>query len=852
MRGKTRLNQRHVMSAFFLYPVFRIEEVSMEPITYVAKDEHDEVDRILVDRMVETVKKVYERFKIPVKMIFDEDARKLHESATVCFACNKKFNGDKVRDHCHFTDKYRGALYSKCNLKLGRKSLIIPVFAHNNSGYDSHMFVKRLADTEGGVSCIADNEKKYITFSKDILVDVVEDEKVYVKLKFLDTFRFMNKSLAGLVETTTKFEHTDRYFTSEQQELMRRKEVYLYDYMSDFTKLTETEPPPREAFNSWLNSTEVVSCTNEFHEMRPVKITDEDYDHFMEMWKRSGSKTLGDLTEFYVKGDTLQLADVFENFIDVCMKKYGLDPSYYVTAAHLANDAMLKVTGVNIELLIDPDMYLFFEESKRGGVPLAMKRYMKANNKFMKDYDPEKPDVFIEYLDKNGLYTSILAGPLPFSKFRWLTEEEIGEMMEDHTKIRSCTLKVDLEYPKELHDIHNEYPLAVESVVVDGVKKLIPNLYNKEKYVVHHEASRCYLRNGMVLKKIHGGISYEEQDFMKKFIDINAEARKVAKDDFENDFYKLMSNSVFGKTMENVRNREDIEIFNNNEESDWKKLLRCISKPNYGNSIIFENSQLVSVRMRPSSVCLNKSIQHGVSVLDRAKVPMYSWHYEYMKPKYGDKAKAGYTDTDSFLYEIHTENFFEDIREDVPTMFDTSAYPENHPAGLPRMNKKVPGLMKDEACGRIITKVVCLGPKQYAYEIDEYDDMCEKEFCDGLCGKIGCVGNGGKKCKGVKKGVVKNTLTVEHHKNCLRNDTTYCAKFNTLRSRRHDITTECVTKIALTAADNKRIIIPIDPEHRTLALGHWRTKHPCLYNVDIDTKKLFSEGTLMNLAYNAI
>ena len=350
MRGKTRLNQRHVMSGFYLYPVFRIEGFSMDPITYAAKGEHDEVDRILVERMVETAKKVYERFKIPAKMIFDENARKLHESATTCFACKKKLDGDKVRDHCHFTGKYRGALHSGCNLKLGQRSLIIPVLAHNISGYDSHMFVKRLTDTKGGVSCIHDNEEKYITFSENILVDVVDDEKVYVKLKFLDTFRFMDKSLAKLVRTTTKFEHTDRYFTPEQQELMRRKEVYPYDYMSDFSKLAETESPPREAFKSWLNSAGVVSCTNEFDKMEPTKVSDEDYEHFMKMWKRSGSKTLGDLTEFYVKGDTFQLANVFENFIDVCMEKYGLDPSYYITAAHLANDAMLKVTGVEIEL----------------------------------------------------------------------------------------------------------------------------------------------------------------------------------------------------------------------------------------------------------------------------------------------------------------------------------------------------------------------------------------------------------------------------------------------------------------------------------------------------------------------
>ena len=297
---------------------------------------------------------------------------------------------------------------------------------------------------------------------------------------------------------------------------------------------------------------------------------------------------------------------------------------------------------------------------------------------------------------------------------------------------------------------------------------------------------------------------------MKKFIDINAEARKVAKDDFEKDFLQAHEHSVFEKTMENVRNRADIEILNGRDEGDEKKLLKRISKPNYGGSFIFENSQLVSVRMRASTVCLNKPIQHGVSVLDRAKVPMYEWHYKYMKPKYGDNIRLHYTDTDSFIYKIRTNDFYEDIGEDVPTMFDTSAYPKDHPAGLPRMNKKVPGLMKDEACGRTITKLVCLGPKQYAYEIDEYDDMCGREFCDGHCGKAGRVGNGGKKCKGVKKGVVKNTLTVDHYEDCLRNDTTYLAKFNTLRSRKHDITTECVT------ADNKRIIILQDEIYFTL------------------------------------
>ena len=238
-RGNTKLHQRHVMSAFCLYPVSRVEGFSMEPVTYVAKDEHDEVDKILMENLEEIAKKVCETFKTSVPMIFDEDARKLHENLTVCFACGKDLGSDKVRDHCHYTDRYRGALHSRCNLKL-KRTTTIPVLAHNNSGCDSHMFVKRLADTERWVRCISENEEKYITFSKNVLVDVVDGENVYVKLKFLDTFRFMGKSLSELVRTTVKFEHTDRYFTAEQQKLLRRKEVYPYDYMTDVSYPTRT------------------------------------------------------------------------------------------------------------------------------------------------------------------------------------------------------------------------------------------------------------------------------------------------------------------------------------------------------------------------------------------------------------------------------------------------------------------------------------------------------------------------------------------------------------------------------------------------------------------------------------
>ena len=208
-RGKTKLHQRHVMSAFCSYPVSRVEGFSMRPVTYVIKDERDEANKIFMENLEETSKKVYEAFKTPVPMVYGEDARKLHESLTVCYACGEELGGDEVRDHCHYTGKYRGALHSKCNLKL-KESRTISVFFHNLSGYDSHLFVKRLADTSGEVDCIPENEEKYITFNKYVLVDDKDGKEVYVRLKFLDTFRFMSKSLAELVKTIDRFEHTDK------------------------------------------------------------------------------------------------------------------------------------------------------------------------------------------------------------------------------------------------------------------------------------------------------------------------------------------------------------------------------------------------------------------------------------------------------------------------------------------------------------------------------------------------------------------------------------------------------------------------------------------------------------------
>ena len=273
------------------------------------------------------------------------------------------------------------------------------------------MFVKNLGVSEGNIKCIPNNEEKYISFSKEIVVDSYEKDgkKVEVKheIRFLDSFKFMASSLAGLVENLKK-SGLDKF-------------VYLKkEFREKFELLTQ-------------------------------------------------------------KGDVLLLADVFEEFRNICMENYSLDPAWYYTSPGLSWDALLKHSKVNLELLTDPDMLLMFEKGIRGGVSMISNRHGQANNKYMeKKFDPTQPSKFVAYLDANNLYGWAMMKPLPVGDFKWMNKEELEKWMD-----YPCVLEVDLEFPGELYDLHNDYPLAPERLKINKVEKLIPNLWDKKKYVLH-------------------------------------------------------------------------------------------------------------------------------------------------------------------------------------------------------------------------------------------------------------------------------------------------------------------------------------------------------------------------------
>ena len=447
-------------------------------------------------------------------------------------------------------------------------------------------------------------------------------------------------------------------------------------------------------------------------------IYEVEYQHARNVWDKFGLKNMGDYHDLYLKTDVVLLTNIFESFRSVCLGNYGLDPAHFYIAPGSAWKACLKKTGVNLELLRDPDMLLMFERGIRGGITQSVQRWAIANNPYMGcEDDSSKPTEYLQYLDANNLYGWAMSQPLSTGEFKWIDVKEVEpkRMVERLTMNSSWgygyLLEVDVEYPRELHDYHNDLPFLCEKIKVNGVEKLIPNLYDKEKYVIHVKASKQALDHGLVLKNIHRVIQFKQSAWMKEYIDFNTKLRTAAKNDFEKDFYKLMNNSVFGKTMENIRRHRDIKLVNNKED-----YLKQIMKPNFKAGTLM-GADLMSCEMGKIKIKMNKPVYLGQAILDLSKTIMYEFHYDYMKKKYKDSnLKLLYMDTDSLVYDIKSEDFYRDIAEDVETRFDTSGYESGRPLPIGR-NKKVSGLMKDELGGKIMKEFISLRPKIIAIEL---------------------------------------------------------------------------------------------------------------------------------------
>ena len=432
--------------------------------------------------------------------------------------------------------------------------------------------------------------------------------------------------------------------------------------MDNWERFNETSLPSKKEFYSNLNMED---------------IDDIDYRHGNNVFKSFKLENLGDYHDLYVKSETFLLADVFEDFRDMCIKEYELGPTHFVLLPGLAWQACLKKTNIELELLTDYDMLLMVEKGIRGGICHSIHRYAKANNKYMQNYNNNEESSYIQYLDANNLYGSTMSKKLPVNCFKWFDSDKINEDFiknYNENNDKGYILEVDVKYPKRLHKLHSDLPFLSERMEVNKCKKLVCNLFNKKKYVAHINALKQALNHGLKLKKIRRVIEFNQKEWLKPYIDMNTELRKVAKNDLEKDLFKLMNNSVFGKTMENIRKHRDIKLVTTD-----KKRSKLFSELNY-HTINLISEDLSIIEMKKTKVKMNKPIYLGLSILEISKnFGMYEFWYDYMKPKYANNVKLCYMDTDSFIMNTKTNDFYKDISNDVENRFDTSNYEVNRP-----------------------------------------------------------------------------------------------------------------------------------------------------------------------------
>ena len=755
-------------------------------------------------------------------IIMTEKDKSTYFKADKCSKCECEFTdkNKKVRHHDHITGQFISVMCNQCNLKYQYKPFI-PIYLHNLKGYDSHLFVKALyhygyksIKKGDNISCIPNNEERYISFSKNIRVGSYEEKdengKIITKpimfeLRFLDTLSFMATSIDKLSENLVidcktiddkraVFKNISKQFTNDEQfELMIKKGIYPYDYIDNYNRLYETKLPSKESFYSHLYDS---NCS------------DEDYEQAQIVWNKFNCKTMLEYHNLYLITDVLLLADIWENFRAVCYKNYKLDCEYYYTAPSLSFDAMLKFTEIELELLTDLEMFEFVESGIRGGISQISHRHAIANNKYMAEYDKTKEDSYIVYLDANNLYGGAMCEFLPYKNFKWNSDEwntdkimSLGDKDE-----KGYLFSVDLHIPEELHNYMNNYPPCPENISIkkenlngwqqenyrnSNIKKLCTTFNDKIEYVVNYRYLKLVLSLGVELKAVHKVLEYSQKDFLKDYIMLNTNLRKVSNNEFEKDFYKLMNNSVFGKTMENVRNRINFRLINTEEQALRVKNMKRFT--------IFDD-ELVGVHQHKKEIKLCKPIYLGQNILDDSKLTMYNFHYNFMLKKVErENVDLLFTDTDSLCYNIRKQDIFQIIKENKD-LFDLSNYPKEHEL-YDKTNNKALGKFKNESPSQI-KEFIGLRAKLYTF-ISEEDDKPHN------------------KCKGVKKCVAKNIL-IDDYRNTLYNRENKLINQNGIRSYGHQLFTEKVTKVALSCNDDKVYIL--DNNVGTRNIGHFMNK----------------------------
>ncbi len=553
-----------------------------------------------------------------------------------------------------------------------------------------------------------------------------------------------------------------------------------------------------------------------------VATAKEDYDQAHKAWDVLECKTMEDYMLFYLKTDVLLLADVFENYRNTMLASHKLDPAHYVTLPSFSWDTFLNILQNNpdpnqpkkLELLHDSEMHNFFKKGIRGGNCGAVRRYVTANNKYLPDYDSKVDSNYLLYLDANALYAGIQCKFMPHSGFEWcddkFTVDELNanpNLLTPDDIYTGYTLEVDLQVPRdpEIRKKLKYYPMAPENKSVKysdlsdfqkkcisekdhcTVPKLISDMTDKFQYVVHAQNLKYYLQFGYKITKIHRIVTYKQSDFIKPYIELNTKLRTASKFESDKAIYKLLGNSLFGKTMEDVSKRTDCKII---VGSKSQKKINADSRFERSISI---NDDVSVVQLKQKEIFFDKPIYIGQAILDLSKLHMYKFYYDEMMNKYGpQRVSLCYTDTDSLVLDIKTDDVYADMKDNI-NLYDTSDFPKDNIYNIPQKNKKVPLLFKDEMNGRVLKSLVANSAKMYSLEYDEtLSEILNYSHKH--------------KAKGISSTYTKKHLRHEDYLKCVLGENIPHAEFYKISSEKHQLKSEKVTKKSLDRNDSKRYI----------------------------------------------
>ena len=499
-----------------------------------------------------------------------------------------------------------------------------------------------------------------------------------------------------------------------------------------------------------------------------------------------------ELTKLYCKSDVILLADVIEKFVKVSFEESGINPLYCVSLPSLTYQCALKYTNITLQTLQDKDMNLLIENIIRGGISSVIDdRYVKT--------DENKK---ILYIDATNFYGHSMSQMLSHDEIKFekdICSEQILNTPDDNEI--GYFIEVDLKYPDNIKKKTKNFPFCPENRKINTKKyndymnnmkpknytkskKLICDWSDKKKYRIHYRMLKFYVRHGMVIKKNHEIISFKQSEWLEKYISFNTQKRNKDINDFEKDFFKLLVNAAFGKFLENVRNRLEIEFF---KKHDFKNIIKRQSELTFnGIHKSYENCETYTFKQ--NQVVMNKAICNGFAILELSKLHIYETFYDTLQPYFGqENLQLHYIDTDGMILSMKTENNFKDLKN-LEDIFDFSNLDEHHEL-FSNKNKKVIGKIKIETPKNIwIGEFVCLRSKTYS-----------------------CKGNDNTESKYKIKGILKSQskhIKLEEFKKCLdgKKHQSECNNY-VLRSIDHEMYLKEVKKSTLSIFDDERCCI---------------------------------------------